>query len=363
MEAMPLNQLIDQYPNQLLCSLLLALLTLLGASLHLYQSRLHLDEQLALAGDNLARQAAQRLADPTLIEDPVSQQILLRELVQTAPLVVGAAVHDVEGQVRVQSGQIRHLDGTRRYSAPILLQQHQAGTLWLTLASPTRNSRQLAFFWIWPLTGGLLMLAPWLLLLYRRPGSPEQQRPEEFSLPELPEAPPGPGAAVRLSLHLCNLGKVYSQLNSAGFNQLMNTFDEQLRKVLNLYGGQRQLLWGQVLIVDFQGEEAADCSFRAICASQLLFNLHAQLSPRLQLAATVQGLPAPDTSAGVEQEFIAQYSERRLPEPGEILIAARLADARLRQYVQTEEHTGLVLAIQPPYCDMLQKQEQRLREI
>lgn len=359
------NRLISTYPHQLLCSLLLVLLGLLGASLHLYHSQVNRAEQLSLLGDNLAQQTSLRVADPALIEDLVSLQIILREMVQGSPLVRGAAIYDAEEQLLVQSGDTGQPGESSRFDAPIVLQDHIAGTVWLTLDSPAPSGRQWALYWAWPSLSLLLALFPWLLLIAerRRAARIAARQQNELAYPEQ-DSPPTPTAAVRLSLYLPNLGRLYSQLNSTGFRQLMDSFETQLHSVLNLYGGQRQLLWDQVLIVDFSGDQPADCSFRAICASQLLFNLNAHRSgPKLQLAASVQALPEPASPANAEEEFVAQYSERRAPDAGEILVAARLADSQLLHYAQIDSSSGLVQTVNPPYCDMLHKQEQRLSDL
>jgi uncharacterized membrane protein affecting hemolysin expression len=357
---MPLIHYLRAHPQQLLCSLVLLLAGIVGAALYLNHSQRVQLVQAERYGQALADIAARQAVDAALSQDMISLQVVLRELTRH-PNVVGATMHDVENRLLVQSGYTPDRAERKNYlgfTATVALHNNIAGYLRVNLRAPGHSTEQWIFVWSWL---GLLLAAIALLWLTPHLRARARAITEESQPLEEEEGPAEPQAAVRLSLHLCNIGTLYNQLNSRGFNALMAHFEQQLRSVLALYSGRKQLLWGDVLIVDFSGEDATDCTFRALCCAELLRKLAGSYSgPSLQLSASIQALPDPQSSADLKAQFIAQYSERRAPEAGNILIAAPLVDASLLHHADIGSGTGELVGINPPYRAMLDRQEQQL---
>jgi hypothetical protein len=179
--------------------------------------------------------------------------------------------------------------------------------------------------------------------------------------PEVPAAPKN--VAVRLSLHIVNLSKLHQQLNSEGFNSVVRRFEKQLQGLLSLYNGQRQLLSGDTLLIDFFGEEFHECSFRAVCCAQILNNMAARNpSPRLQLAAAIQPLPEAPQSAGcaLVKEFLVQHNNTLAPNKNEILVNGSLLDTVLQHHAEFDVNSGKLIQIKAPYSEYVSKQEEQL---
>jgi len=182
---------------------------------------------------------------------------------------------------------------------------------------------------------------------------------EDIPEPE-PEAPQQ--VSVRLSLQIVNMERLYQQLNSESFATVLRRFEKQLQSVINLYSGQRQMLSGDTLLIDFTGEAYVECAFRAICCAQLLGNLAARNpSPRLQLAAAVHELAEPTSQQqSLVKDFVVQHSNHLKPDKGEILISQRLLDSELLAHVEVLADSGKLQAIKAPYAELVARQEQQL---
>ncbi|WP_111642580.1 hypothetical protein [Marinimicrobium alkaliphilum] len=364
---MPLPSLLAHLrsqPQLLLCSLLLALAGLAGGGVYVYQSLAGQQIQSERYGQALADTAARQAVEPALNQDMISLQVIVRELTRH-PGVVGATVHDVENRLLVQSGHNpdrREREAFLRFGATIALHNNIAGQLRVTLERPRLDTGERVFLVLWGLGFALLIGALWLTphwqqLRRTRASAAPVPAPDTFE----PEAPETPTASVRLSLYLNNLATLYNQLNSEGFSERASTFEQQLKRVLNLYSGERRLLWGDVLIIDFAGDNNADCSFRALCAAQLLSELCQGIEgPRLRLSASIQALPDPSSPASLEADFCHQFSERRHPEGETIVIAAGLIDPALEAHAEITPGTGELKRILPPYRDMLTRQCEQL---
>jgi hypothetical protein len=167
--------------------------------------------------------------------------------------------------------------------------------------------------------------------------------------------------SVRLNLQIVNLRKLHQQLNSEGFNALLSRFEAQLQALLRLYNGERQLLSGDQLLLDFCGEDRHECSFRALCCAQILMNLAAQNpSPRLQLAGAIQPLAKPAKDCMLAKEFLDQHHNPLHPSKNEILVSGSLLDTALLRHAEFDLETGKLLLIKAPYSDYVTKQEAQL---
>jgi uncharacterized membrane protein affecting hemolysin expression len=359
------------------CSLLLLGLGILGLSLFLESSQQDQQERVKQYGRVLANSAARQAVDATLQQDMVSLQAILKEVGQY-PGVIGATIHNVENQLLVQSGfdPTRPQDGTRyNFSAPIALHNNVAGYLGVTIEVARFSSadhRALAI-WLAAVFGSIFIIGWsiqrqwWSQLRYKLPTAEALVTAVVDKLPTILEAPePEPEApkmvAVRLSLQITNLTKLYQQLNSEGFASILRRFEAQLQGVLTLYNGQRQMLSGETLLVDFTGESFHDCSFRAACVAQLISNLAANNpSPRLHFASAVHELSAPiSANKSLLQDFVIQHNNHLKPVKGEILISQRLLDTDLLEHLDIVPDSGKLISLKPPYSDLLSSQQQQL---
>lgn len=374
------------YPQLSLCSALIVALGLLASGLYVYHSENSQREQAQHYGQVLAHSAARQAVDAALNQDLISLQAILQEVVQY-PQVVGATIHNLENKLLVQSGHRPNqaVEGKRyHFTAPIALHNNIAGYLQVTLELPRQSYYEQQFLFIWLSAIGLALLIIWWsiqlqwwrnlrdklpapnrivnVLLERIPTIPEAPPEPE---PVIPEPPTPPQVAVRLSIHITNMTRLYQQLNSESFATLLRRFEKQLQDVLTLYNGQRLLLTDEILIIDFIGEAHHDCSFRALCCARLLSNLCARApSPRLQISAAVQEIaaPAPGGGQSLLKDFVAQQNDPLQPERGDILICRQLLDDTLLEHVETDAG-GKLIIIKPPYSELVNRQEERLANI
>lgn len=367
------------YPQLTLCSLLLIALGLFGAWAYQHNGEQNQREQISLYGQVLANSAARQAVNATLQQDLVSLQAILLEVGQY-PNVIGATIHNVENKLLVQSGfKPNQVITGRRYdfSAPIALHNNVAGYLEVSLDVPRHTDRDYRFYLMW-MAGVFISLLViwwsiqrqwWTQLKDRLPSTSEIVTAVVEKIPTIEDVPePEPEApkqvSVRLSLDITNMSKLYQQLNSESFATVLRRFEKQLQGVLNLYDGQRQMLSGETLIIDFTGEAFYECSFRAVCAAQLLSNLAAQNpSPRLQLAAAVHELSAPvSANKSLLKDFVVQHNNYLKPDKGEILISQRLIDADLQEHLDIVSDSGKLVGLKAPYAELLAKQEAQLTQ-
>ncbi|WP_049630683.1 hypothetical protein [Cellvibrio sp. pealriver] len=365
------------YPQLTLCSLLLIALGAFGAWAYLHNSEQNQREQIEHYGQVLANSAARQAVNATLQQDLVSLQAILLEVGQY-PNVIGTTIHSVENKLLVQNGfKPNQVIKGRRYdfSAPIALHNNVAGYLEVTLDVPRFSERDYRFFMLWmaAIFSSLLVIwwsiqrQWWSQLKDKLPTTSEIVTAVVEKMPTIAEAPePEPElpkeVSVRLSLDIVNMGKLYQQLNSESFANVLRRFEKQLQGVLNLYSGQRQMLSGETLIIDFTGEAFYECSFRAVCAAQLLQNLTTKNpSPRLHLAAAVHELSAPVSSnKSLLKDFVVQHNNHLKPDKGEILISQRLIDNDLQEHLDIVSDSGKLIGLKAPYASLLAKQEEQL---
>lgn len=385
---MPLITTYRSYPQLSLCSVLLLILGFLGAGLYLHNTYYNQQEQIQHYGQTLARSTARQAVDATLTQDMISLQAVLQD-VGHYPAVIGATIHNVENKLLVQTGYNpkNPITGERyNFTAPIALHNNIAGYLQITLEIPAYSRYDYYFLMIWISAVALALLTIWWSIQRQwwsrlREKLPSagaivttvvdkiptiQEVPIDPPKPLVPEPPPPPEVAVRLHIRLNNLTKLYQQLNSEGFTNVLRRFEKQLQGVLSLYNGQRRLLNDDTLIIDFVGEALYDCSFRALCCAQLVNNLCARAnSPRLQVSAAIQEVARASSNNGqtLLKDFVMQQQDPLNPERGDILISRHLLDETLLGHIDVDVNSGKLAQIKAPYSELLARQEEQLSKV
>jgi uncharacterized membrane protein affecting hemolysin expression len=371
---------IRSYSQLALCSVLLLMLGCMGAIFYLYNADRNQQANIERYGQIVATSTARQAVDATLNQDLVSLQAILQEAGQY-PNVIGATLRNVDNKLLVQSGfkPNQNVIGKRyTFTAPVALHNNVAGYLEITLevARRTHNDEFFLTCWAMAVSGCLLIIwwsihrRWWSNIRDKMPSADALMTAMVDKIPTIAEAeieqPPAPQAptqvAVRLTLHLVNLDKLYQQLNSEGFNTVVRRFEKQLLGLLSLYNGQRQSLTGQILHIDFTGEEFHECSFRAVCFAQILINMAGRSpSPRLQLSAAIQPHTA-TTSSGcaLVKEFLQQTNNALTPAKNEILVNGSLLDTALLNHAEIDLNSGKVIQIKVPYSEYVSKQEEQL---
>lgn len=337
-----------------LCSAFIATLGVLAGLLYWHYSQRNQEVYLAHFGQALAAHAARQAVSPTLNQDLISLQVILQELTRH-PNIAGATIHDVEHQLLVQSGF--SADDLVSHSAPIALHNNVAGYLRIVTAPPSVSAQDWRFFGLWSLLVLLAMAVPWA------PGAINRHRSApEADEPELPEAPLGDPVTVRLALEIRNLPLLHQQLNLDSFNQLIARLEEQLQGILTLYGGRRQALAQQWLLMDFDGHDRSDCAVRALCSAWLLTELaNTNPGPKLRLSAHV--FPVIDIQRGsLLQELVAQLGDGTRNTTG-IFLADELLDEAVQEHLQLDPNSGHLQDIRPAYKTLLHKQQAQLQQL
>lgn len=372
------------YPQLSLCSALLLILGFMGAIFYLYNADKNQQVSIERYGQILASSTARQAVDATLNQDMVSLQAILQEVAQY-PNVIGATLHNVDNKLLVQSGYRPNqpVQGKRyNFTAPVALHNNVAGYLEVTLEVPRRTAQDELFLFSWGLAVGLALFIIWwsihrhwwssfrdkiptataiMTAVVDKMPTIAEAAPEAEPEPEKPAVPAQ--VSVRLCLEIINLTKLYQQLNSEGFNSVMRRFEKQLQGLLSLYNGQRQLLSGNYLLIDFVGEEFHECSFRAVCCAQILMNMAARNpSPRLQFSAAIQPLAAaaPTNGCALVKEFVTQHNNSLNPGKNEILVSASLLDSLLLHHAEFDLNNGKLIHIKAPFSDYVSKQEEQL---
>jgi hypothetical protein len=374
------------YPQLSLCSCLLLVLGFLGAFFYLHSSAKNQQEQIEHYGQLLAVSTARQAVDATLTQDMVSLQAILQDVAQY-PNVIGATLHNIDNKLLVQSGYKPNQPkrgNQYSFTAPVALHNNVAGYLAVTIEVPSRSTQDNVFLFCWALAVlTTLLIVGWSIhkqwwssfrdklpsaktivtaVVDKLPNIPEAFA-EKNSPQSLPETNEKTGAGVRLNIHITNLHKLYQQLHSEGFNVVLLRLEKQLQYLLKLYNGQDQHLNGEILCVDFSGQDSHDCSFRAICCAQILLDMTTQNpSPRLQLACTIQPLnsiPGKEEQSLVH-EFLIQHDNPITPIKNEILISPGLINDILLEHAEIENTHGKLIQVKAPYSDLLFKQKEQL---
>lgn len=365
------------YPQLTLCSLLLLFLGIFGAVMYYKNTGLNQQDRIHLYGEAIASGSARQAVNAAMQQDLVSLQAILAEASQY-PYVMGTSIHNVENKLLVQSGfkPNQAVEGRRySFSAPIALHNNIYGYLEVVLDVPNHTERDYFFFLLWLLAVFTSLFVIWwsihrqwwAQLKEKMPSAGDlvtavvEKMPSIQDIPEPePEAPQQ--VSVRLSLQITNMERLYQQLNSESFATVLRRFEKQLQGILNLYNGQRQMLSGETLLIDFTGEAYYECCFRAVCTAQQMNTLAARNpSPRLQLAAAVHELSEPaNHQKSLLKDFVVQHNNYLKPDKGEILISQRLIDQELLEHLEILTDSGKLQAIKEPYAELVNKQEEQL---
>lgn len=379
---MSLLHLYRNYPQLSLCSLLVAGLGILASLLYLSHTDRLQHQAMQEYGQMLATSAAQQAVDATLTQDLVSLQALLQD-VSRSPHVVGATLHNVENRLLVQNGHRpdQGVAGKRyHFTAPVAVHNNIAGYLQVTLEMPRYSALDKRFLVIWLIAVAFALLMIWWSVQLQWWKQLRDQLPSPGklmhnlveTLPTIPEAPPEPQPvtepapppprrAVRLTVELTNLQRLYQQLHREGFANLLRRFDQQLREITLLHDGKLRRFEQDTLLIDFISEHPLDCTFRALCCARLLHGVCARAgSPRLQLAAAITTTltPEEETSNSLLHRFMTEQQPGPRPQKGETLIEPGLISDDLRERVELE--AGHLLSFRAPYKDLLQRQENQL---
>jgi len=372
------------YPQLSLCTALIAGLGILGSILFLISNDANQRDQIDRYGRVLAQNAASQAVDATLTQDLVSLQAILQDIGRY-PAVVGTTVHNVENQLMVQNGYRadQGVNGKRyHFTAPISVHNNIAGYLQVTLEVPTHSPRNKQFMVIWISAVIISILVIWWSIQLQWWRNVRDQLPSPGSLvrsvvdtiPTIPEAPPEPEpvvveppppplVAVRVTVKLLNLTRLYQQLNSEGFTNLLHRFDKQLQEIVLLHDGKRRSFQDDTLVIDFISENLQDCTFRALCCARLLHGVcQRSPSPRLQLAISLSPTAAPNeqTKQTLLSHFMAAQKPSISAQKGETLLTEQLVTDPLLERVDIDTTQGRLLGFHAPYQDLLQRQENQL---
>lgn len=167
---------------------------------------------------------------------------------------------------------------------------------------------------------------------------------------------------MRLALEIRNLPLLHQQLNLESFGSLITRLEEQLQSILTLYGGRRQALAQQWLLVDFDGHERSDCAVRALCSAWLLTELaNTNPGPKLRMSAHV--FPVSEVKRGnLLQELVAQLGDGTQHCNG-IFLAEQLLDESVQEHLQLDPDSGRLQDIRPAYKTLLHKQQTQLQQL
>lgn len=372
------KSMLKSHPQLSLASGLILLLGLLAGGFYALNTQQNAGDQLQVYGQAAATHAASRAVSASMQQDLISLQAVLVD-VRREPRVVGARIRNVEGAALVESGSLnaQSLDGHRQFfSAPITLNGNIYGYADLLINSPHFAARDYHFFMLW-IAAVLASLCAILWSVQRQWWSQFKEKLPSASqvvtavvekvpvIEDVPEPEPEviKQVSVRLSLQIANLNRLYDQLNSESFATVVRRFEKQLQSVVNLYEGQRQMLNGDTLLIDFTGDTYEESCFRAICCAHLLANLAASNpSPRLQLASSIYELAEPQsTKQSLVKEYVVQHNIHLKPSKGEVLVSQRLIDEDLQLYVDIAHDSGKFLHLKSPYAELVDKQEQQLK--
>lgn len=375
---MTLKSTYKTYPQLSLCSLLLLFLGIFGGVLYYQNTEANQRERLNLYGEAIATSAARQAVNAAMQQDLVGLQAILTETRQF-PYVLGTSIHNVENKLLVQSGfsPNQPQEGRRfSYSAPIALHNNIYGYLEVVIDVPRHTQRDYHFFFFWLSSIFVCLFIIWWSIQRQWWAQMKQRMPSAGDLvtavvekiPAIPDIPAQEPevpiqVSVRLSLQITNMERLYQQLNSEAFATVLRRFERQLQGVIGLYTGQKQMLSGDTLLIDFTGEAYYECCFRAVCTAQLLTNLAARNpSPRLQLAAAIHELSEPSSSGkSLLKDFVVQHNNQLRPDRGEILISQRLIDTELLNHLEILGDSGKLLAIKAPYAELVARQEEQIQ--
>ncbi|MGN0920657.1 MAG: hypothetical protein ACI4NJ_02895 [Cellvibrio sp.] len=372
-----LKSFVKSHPQLTLASGLIVLLGLIAGIFYSLNTLRNADEKINIYGHTVTQAAAKQAVAASMQQDLISMQAVLVDIRQN-PWIVGARIRNVEGKTLVETGTLNTQALQERhtlFSAPISVNQNIYGYIDLLVQSQRLEARDYQFLIIWliaifaslSIIWWSIQRQWWAQFKEKLPTASEVVTAVVEKVPVIEEDPePEPEApklvSVRLSLQITNLNRLYDQLNSESFATVLRRFEKQMQSVVNLYEGHRQMLNGNVLLIDFTGESYEESCFRAVCCAHLLTNLAASNpSPRLHIASSVYELSEPlSTKQSLVKDFVVQHNIHLKPSKGEILISHRLIDEELQLYVDVAQDSGKFLGLRSPYAELVAKQEAQL---
>lgn len=327
-------------------------------------------------GKALATMASRQAVDATLNHDLVSLQVILRDIAQN-PRVETATIRDVENHLLVQAGAApdhNETGNSLEFTAPITFHDTISGYVAVTLSADNNPAIDQ------PSIAALVLCLCGLLISLLRNTNPipeaEAQTSSEATAPLNPApaedpaklADTGQEAVVELRLHLLNLNKLARQISTTLLRQLLHNLQQHITDTSRLYGGQLVQTDAESLCLRFNASDTSTARLNAICSARLICELHNQHTGiHLQIAATLVGV---DLHAPLWKQLgkVAQRSHDMMPTQlpaGVLLITRDLAeDATAESQINLSllnDHWYIVTELQPPYCDLLDKQLQHLQ--
>lgn len=357
----------------LFAGLLTGILMTCGLEFHAQQQRQQQQDQYY--GKALATMASRQAVDATLNHDLVSLQVILRDIAQN-PRVANATIHDVENHLLVQAGAALPRgseQSTLDFTAPITFHDTIAGyvTIALTPVLPPLFSR--------PILGtlGALLLGLLISLLQAWRTPPPAQASAAVPAPaasapaeQMPVTAPAGGdqPTVELRLHLLNINKLARQISTTLLRQLLQNLQQHISDANRLYGGQLIQTDAESVSLRFSAATLSSARLNAICSARLICELHNQHTGiHLQIAATLVSLHL-QQPLWKQLGKVAQRSHDLMPAqlpPGVLLVTRDLVDdknveAQVGLSV-LNDHWFIVTELQPPYCELLDKQLRHLQ--
>ncbi|MAZ88804.1 MAG: hypothetical protein CL693_14285 [Cellvibrionaceae bacterium] len=353
---------------------------LLSTSLLQQQHHQRLDLRTDHYGDALASLAAKQATDATLNHDLVSLQVTVSDVARN-PHVLSTTIHDVENNLLVQAGDSPNTGDYQQtehhsYTAAITLHDSVAGYVTVTIDSRALYQQQ-DDTWLLALLG----MAAALLVLSVLNARQQNDQPVSDKQESAPSAPSEADTEIRhsgqkpiiihLSYRCLNWPTLTRQLSRTLKQQLFEELEGHLSGINALYSGKISLAQEDSIELQFTGDDIGNTTFRAICASQLFFNLLQKgcASIELQYSAAIY---RSDRAQSLKQHI---HNHRRLQQlqmtldkqanHSLLLDGQDCATSQLLQRVQVktdlvDEHWFAVEGLQPSYQTLLDKQAQQL---
>lgn len=177
---------------------------------------------------------------------------------------------------------------------------------------------------------------------------------------------------VTLLLHTLNIETLRRQISGSFRNKLLSDLGKQIEGVNTLYNGKLEQASEHWLTLSYSGDDIADASFRATCASMLLFELlnNSDKPLHLQVSAGIyQHNDKHLLSQFLEDSKLVQSCQDLLQQTraGELFLHSGHLNDNLSQRLSTEDQDNSdwskVTELQPAYQDLLTKQARQLRQM
>ncbi|GAA5317463.1 MAG: hypothetical protein AseanaTS_26680 [Candidatus Pelagadaptatus aseana] len=339
-----------------------------------------IDQRTSHYGNALAKLTAKQAANATLNNDLVSLQVSMENIADN-PDVLSATIYDVENRLLVQAGDSPKLGGYSRhnsatYTAPITLHDSIAGYVAITIDTQSLLQQQESGWLI-----GFIAVALMLMGFSLMGGNPPQTTAATKSSDSDTGADPTPEAAsqppvnddtkVTLLLHTLNLDTLRKQISGSFRSKLLSDLGKKIEGVNTLYSGKLEHASEHWLTLSYSGDDVADASFRATCASMLLFELINGSDKPLHLEVSAAIYPHHDKhllSQFLEDSKLTGNCQNLLQttRTGELFLHSDQLSDSLEQRLKTQdrdEDWKQVTELQAAYQDLLTKQARQLQHM